>query len=129
MPTVEDEVVQWPEGFSEKGDVEDWLNGGHRMEDFEFAVYSPEESENETWPEPQPIPDIIPPVESFVLGLLPTVFQPWIRDIAERIQCPPDFPAIGVMVALSAVVGRQVAMRPKMSDDWHVWRGNGGGAD
>ena len=72
------------------------------------------------WSVPQPIPDILPPVESFRLDLLPSAFQPWIRDIADRMQCPIDYPAVGAMVALSAVVGRQIAIRPKVSDDWQV---------
>ena len=29
--------------------------------------------------------------------------RPWIADVAERMQCPPDFPAVGVMVALSSI--------------------------
>ncbi len=40
--------------------------------------------------------------------------------ITERTQCPPDFPAVGLMVALAAVVGRKVGIRPKHQDDWMV---------
>jgi putative DNA primase/helicase len=35
-------------------------------------------------------------------------------------QCPPDFPAVGVMVALSSVIGRKACIRPKRHDDWRV---------
>src|SRR5216684_4331365 len=45
---------------------------------------------------------------------------PWVADIADRIQCPPDFVAVGAMVAAAAVIGRQIAIRPKRQDDWAV---------
>jgi len=75
---------------------------------------------SDDWPEPEPLPDELPTVEPFAFELLPDAFRPWIEDIAERMQCPPDFPAIGAMVGLSAAVGRRVAIRPKREDDWDV---------
>lgn len=71
------------------------------------------------WPEPATLPGL-PEVPAFEPGLLPAAFRPWLMDVAERIQCPPDFPAVGALVALAAVVGRQVAIRPKRRDDWTV---------
>lgn len=41
-------------------------------------------------------------------------------DIADRMQCPPDFPAVGAMVAMSSVVGRKACIQPKQHDDWRV---------
>ena len=41
-------------------------------------------------------------------------------DIAERMQCPIDFPAVGLMVAAGAVIGRRLGIRPKRLDDWTV---------
>jgi Protein of unknown function (DUF3987) len=35
-------------------------------------------------------------------------------------QCPPDYPAVAVMIAQAAVVGRRVGIRPKRQDDWLV---------
>lgn len=72
------------------------------------------------WPEPQPLPPERPAVAPFDLDLLPAVFAPWVGDIADRLQCPPDFPAVASIVALAAVVGRQVAIRPKRRDTWTV---------
>ena len=72
------------------------------------------------WPEPQPLPAGTPTVEPFPLGLLPDSLQPWVADIADRLQCPPDYPAIAAMVALAALVGRRVGIRPKRFDDWTV---------
>ena len=72
------------------------------------------------WPAPKPLPNELPAVAPFEDGLLPEKFRPWIRDIAERIQCPPDFPAVAAMVGLAAIVGRKVGIRPKRRDDWLV---------
>jgi Protein of unknown function (DUF3987) len=70
--------------------------------------------------DPQPLPDPLPKVEPFEPKLLPEAFRPWIQDIAERMQCPMDFPAVSVMVAIASVVGRKVVIRPKKHDDWRV---------
>lgn len=52
--------------------------------------------------------------------LLPIAFRAWLVDVAERMHCPLDYPAAGSIIALSAVVGRQVAIRPQRRDDWAV---------
>lgn len=57
---------------------------------------------------------------AFDPDLLPGALRPWVVDIAERIQCPIDFPAVAAMVALSAIVGRKLGIRPKRHDDWTV---------
>lgn len=72
------------------------------------------------WPEPLPLPDTLLPVDPFDNELLPMSLRGWVADIAERMQCPPDFPAMGAMVALSSVIGRKAAIRPKRFDDWQV---------
>lgn len=82
------------------------------------AILTQEDAE--AWLPPLPIPDTLRPVEPFCFALLPDALRPWITDIAERMQCPPDFPAVGVMVALSSVIGRKACIRPKRQDDWRV---------
>lgn len=72
------------------------------------------------WHEPKALPNTLPTVDAFEPSLLPNSFRPWLEDVAERLQCPLDFPAIGAMVALASVVGRQVGIRPKAQDDWLV---------
>ena len=42
------------------------------------------------------------------MELLPESLRAWVSDIAERMQCPPDFPAIGAMVS-STEESQQVA--------------------
>lgn len=75
-----------------------------------------------TGPGPQPIPEPLPvalrPVPLLPLDCLPDSFRPYVVDIAERMQCPPDFPAVGLMIVTAAVVGGQLAVRPKQQDDW-----------
>ena len=77
-------------------------------------------SDSNGWPEPQPIPTTLLPVEAFDSELLPKSIRAWVADIAERMQCPPDFPAVGAMVALSSVIGRKACIAPKRHDDWRV---------
>ncbi len=72
------------------------------------------------WPNPQAIPDDLPPVPTFDLALLPDALRPWVQDIAERMQISPDIPAIGAVTALSAAIGRRVQIMPKAWDDWTV---------
>jgi putative DNA primase/helicase len=74
----------------------------------------------DAWPEPAPLPQSLPAVEAFELTMLPEALCSWIEDISERMQCPPDYPAVGAMVGVAAVVGRRVGIRPKRRDDWQV---------
>ena len=71
-------------------------------------------------PKASPLPDGISSVEPFDYALLPEVFRPWIKDTAERMQCPPDYLAVSAMVAIAALAGRQVTIRPKRNDNWTV---------
>lgn len=41
-------------------------------------------------------------------------------DIAHRMQCPPDFTAVGALVALSSLIGARAVVAPKARDDWRV---------
>jgi len=68
---------------------------------------------------PMDIPDRLLPVAPFDFALLPDSFRPWIQDMAERVHCPPDFPAAAAIVAAGSVLGCSVAIYPKCKDDWH----------
>ena len=42
----------------------------------------------------------------------------WVDDIAERMQCPPEFIAVTAVAALGAVLGRRIGVRPQKHTDW-----------
>jgi putative DNA primase/helicase len=70
------------------------------------------------WPEPKPLPSGLPSVEPFDSEFLPTVIAPWVNDIANRLQCPPDYVAIAAITALGSVVGRRIGIKPQRKTDW-----------
>lgn len=74
----------------------------------------------EAWPEPVPLPAALPPVAPFDFELLPQELRGWVADIAERMQCPPDFSAVAVVVTASSLIGARAVMAPKARDDWRV---------
>lgn len=73
-----------------------------------------------TWPEPTPLPDTLTPVAPFDMSLLPAALRAWVADIAHRMQCPPDFAAVGAVAAISSLIGARVVVAPKARDDWRV---------
>ena len=74
----------------------------------------------EYWRRQEQLHESLPPVPALDPDMLPDALRPWIVDIAERMQCPMEYPAIGGIVALSSVVGRQIGIRPRLRDDWTV---------
>ena len=72
------------------------------------------------WPDPQPLPNDLLPVARFEIELLPSTLRPWALDIAERIQCAPDFVGVATMASLGAVIGRKLCIRPQERTDWTV---------
>ncbi|MBB4226019.1 YfjI family protein [Variovorax guangxiensis] len=74
----------------------------------------------EGWPVPTPLPDALPPVMAFDPELLPESIREWVMDTAHRMQCPPDFPAVGAITALSSLIGARAVVQPKAKDDWQV---------
>ncbi len=73
------------------------------------------------WPdEPKPVRYELRPVPTLETGMIPDPLRGWLADIAERVSCPLDFPAVGALVALAVVVGRKLGIRPKRQDDWTV---------
>ena len=84
-----------------------------------FVSGVPPRSEK-NWPEVQPLPDDLPPVMAYESDMLPDPLRVFVDDIAERMQCPPDFPAVAVLAVIGAVIGRRCGIRPKRRDDWVV---------
>ncbi len=73
-----------------------------------------------TWQEPQALPTGLPPVPTMASALLPERFRAFVLDESERMQAPPDFLAIALMVVVGAIIGDRVGIRPKQHDDWVV---------
>ena len=69
------------------------------------------------------LPPELLPVEVFPMDALPDAFGPWVRDVAERMHCPPDFVAVPLLVAAASLVARHVGIRPQRKTDW-IERGN-----
>lgn len=72
---------------------------------------------------PQALPEELPPVEAFPLAALPDAFRPWAADVSQRMNCPPDFVAVPLIVAAASLVARHVGIRPQARTDW-TERGN-----
>lgn len=72
------------------------------------------------WPLPTPLPNALPPVDAFDPELLPSQLRLWVMDIAHRMQCPPDFPAVTAIVAISSLIGPRAVVQPKVLDEWRV---------
>lgn len=69
---------------------------------------------------PIPLPDGLPPAMQFDPELLPESLRGFVRDAAERMQGPPDFIAVALIVAIAGVVGCKYSIHPKQKDDWKV---------
>ncbi len=68
----------------------------------------------------QPIKSTLLPVEAFNSEILPDAFAGFVDDASHRMQAPPDYIAVGLMVALSSMIGRKVAIHPKQNDNWLI---------
>jgi hypothetical protein len=72
------------------------------------------------WQKPNELPDPIPEVQKYDPDFLPSAIGDAVSDVAYRMQCPADFPAAAVLVALAALIGNKIGIRPKRKDDWLV---------
>jgi putative DNA primase/helicase len=71
-----------------------------------------------SWRMPKPLSDGLSPVEPFSSEFVPDALAPWIDDIANRLQCPPDYIAVAAVTALGSVIGRRVGIKPQAKTDW-----------
>src|SRR5262245_10317371 len=74
--------------------------------------------QQQEWPEPKPLPNGLAPVEAFSSDFLPDALAPWVDDIANRLQCPPDYIAVTALTSLGAVIGRRIGIKPQARTDW-----------
>jgi putative DNA primase/helicase len=75
------------------------------------------------WPEPTPLKSIkkdLSPVIPLPPALIPEPYQPWLTDIAERMQCPLDYVAVAALIATASLIGAGCKVRPKKNDSWSI---------
>jgi hypothetical protein len=69
---------------------------------------------------PRTISTELLPVPYLDVALIPPPLRDWLSDIAERGCFPLEYPVAAAIVALSALVGRRIGIRPKQYDNWLV---------
>jgi 5S rRNA maturation endonuclease (ribonuclease M5) len=72
------------------------------------------------WEKPHEIETKTPAVQALPPELIPESFRPWLADVSNRMQTPPDFAAISAIVITGSIIGAGCGMRPKRLDDWEV---------
>jgi len=125
MPSAASVRIVELAGLPPKGDVTDWQQAGGTRAQLEqlaaaAAPYDPAalasfETPND-WPQPEPLEGALPPVVPFDEALLPESFRPLVRDLADRMQVPMDFPAVIMMLCLAGAVNRRAVIQPKAND-------------
>jgi hypothetical protein len=70
------------------------------------------------WPKPKPLPNGLVPVDQFNSEFLRDALAPWVKDIANRLQCPPDYVAVTALTSLGAVINRRIEINPQAKTEW-----------
>jgi hypothetical protein len=111
--TVERAIARCPEFYTKPQDAKNWN-----------SPMSPTDETDETGAAPsfEGTPGSLEaelfPVEVLTPDMIPSALRRWLLDMAERLSCPLEYVSIPAVVALGAVIGRQVGIRPKQLDDW-----------
>jgi hypothetical protein len=73
------------------------------------------------WPEPPPLGEEMPPVQTFSMDVLPSSLRGLVEDVSDRMQTPLDYAAAAAIVGLAGCVNRRALIRPKAQDvSWEV---------
>jgi putative DNA primase/helicase len=70
--------------------------------------------------EPIPLPEDVLPAPELDENLIPNEWREWLTDIAERMQCPRDYPTVAAIVSAAALIGNKIRIKPKQRDIWQV---------
>jgi hypothetical protein len=77
---------------------------------------------------PQKLPNSLKPVPKLDINILPNTICGAIRDLADRLQCPPDYLAVSMLCAAGAVIGNKIGIFPYANDEsWEVYPALWGG--
>lgn len=116
------EQIRWLalDGLKDKGDVLDWLNAGHDLNELKDLMgTAPEWIPATDIPaqviESEPLlkPDDPHPLPEFPIGVFPTAIRAFIEEQAAAIPVPPEAVAIPVLSALAAAIGTKRTISPK----------------
>lgn len=75
---------------------------------------------DKAWREPQALVDSLPAVPKFAIQLLPKELATYVKDVAERMSCPVEFPAVAAMVVLASAIGSRIYCKPYANGTWMV---------
>lgn len=95
------------------------LHQAQGLEAVRICINAAKPADQQTDMLPEALP-ALPKVLPFDYSYLPDALRDYVRDISERMQCPPDFAGVGVMVMVAAIIGRKVGIRPMKQNDWTV---------
>ena len=74
------------------------------------------------WGLPLAIDGSLLPVESFDIDtMLPAPIKKWVKDASHRMQCPPDYIAVSIILMCGSIIGARCAVKPKAKDNWTVY--------
>jgi putative DNA primase/helicase len=93
---------------------------GHADEPLDSDKDAQAREVGQDWPDHRPLPASLLPVNPFSLDLMPEKLRPWVADVTERMQCPPDFVAVSLLAGLGSLIGRKIVIRPQVQNDWQV---------
>ena len=109
---------------SDKGNYA-WVDFTHTHS---YRFVSENTSPLDGWLNPTPIDVPLPPVDEFEYDFLPLCFRPWVKDVSERTQTPPDFAAAAAVFALAGSVNRRAEVQPRQRDTTWIETLNAWGA-
>lgn len=126
-------ILRFP-GLPPKGDVVEWIQAGGTPEQFTHLMTQAQPISatgpvilsvmsgppSDVWQEILPVKIELSPVPPFPLEIVPPTFRDLVKDVSERMQCPPDYVAAAMMVMAGAIIGAGCGIRPKKNDDWTV---------
>lgn len=77
---------------------------------------------------PKKLPTSLRPVPKLDTNFLPNAVKGAVIDLAERLQCPPDYLAVSMLCSAGAVIGNKVGIFPYANDEsWEVYPALWGG--
>ena len=79
------------------------------------------------WPKAEPLPPLEVEVPVLSRQMIPEPLQDWVSDVTDRMQSSCEMLMAPVLVVLSGMIGRRLAIKPKQKDDWteipNLWGG------